>query len=83
MSQNGKFKLAQQQLGEKALDALYKIRKNIDFRKLTPKLAMKIFDSIISPILLYNSEIWGAYKKTTIINGRTQKSKDSASYIWV
>ena len=24
---------------------------------------MKIFDSIISPILLYNSEIWGAYEK--------------------
>ncbi|CAB3986903.1 Hypothetical predicted protein [Paramuricea clavata] len=63
ISQNGKFKLAQQQLGEKALHALYKIRKNIDFRKLTPKLAMKIFDSIISPILLYNSEIWGAYEK--------------------
>jgi hypothetical protein len=24
---------------------------------------VKIFDSIISPILLYNSEVWGAYLK--------------------
>jgi hypothetical protein len=24
---------------------------------------MKIFDSIISPILSYNSEVWGAYTK--------------------
>jgi hypothetical protein len=31
---NGKFKLAQQQLSEKALHALYKIRKNLDFHKL-------------------------------------------------
>jgi hypothetical protein len=49
ISQNRKFKLAQQQLGEKALHALYKIRKDIDFHKLTLKLAMKIFDSIIPP----------------------------------
>ena len=24
---------------------------------------MKIFDGVISPILLYNSEVWGAYEK--------------------
>ena len=38
-----------------------KIRKQIDFHQLPPKLACKIFDSVISPILLYNSEVWGAY----------------------
>jgi hypothetical protein len=68
ISQNGNFKLAQQQLGEKALHALYKIRKNIDFHKLTPKVALKIFNSIISPILLYNSEVWGAYEKNDYNN---------------
>ena len=61
--QNGKFKLAQQQLSEKALHALYKIRKKVVLHKLSPRTATKMFDSIISPILLYNSEIWGAYEK--------------------
>jgi hypothetical protein len=63
---NGKFKLAQQQLSEKALHALYKIRKNLDFHKLSPKTATKIFASIITTILLYNSEVWGAYEKNDL-----------------
>ena len=54
LTQNGKFKAAQQQLSEKALHALFKIRRKLDFHRLTPKIAFKIFDSIISPILLYN-----------------------------
>ena len=63
LSQNGNFKPAKEQLSEKALHAFYKIRKKIDFHKLSPKTATIIFDCIISPILLYNSEIWGAYEK--------------------
>ena len=64
LKNNGNFKLAQKQLGEKALRALYKIRKHVDFHKMSPKIATKIFDAIISPILLYNSEVWGAHGKT-------------------
>ena len=61
MTPNTKFNNAYQQLSEKAIHAVYKIRKQIDFHNLPPKLACRIFDSVISPILLYNSEIWGAY----------------------
>jgi hypothetical protein len=63
LNQNGKFKIAQQQLSEKAIHAFYKIRKNIDFHKLSSKIGLKIFDAIRTPILLYNSEVWGAYEK--------------------
>ena len=35
-----------------------------NFSKLKPSLACKIFDGMISPILLYNSEIWGGYVKS-------------------
>jgi hypothetical protein len=63
VNQNGNFKLAQKQLSEKAFRALCKIRKKIDLHKLSPKVATKIFGTIISPILLYNSEVWGAYEK--------------------
>ena len=31
---------------------------------LKPSLACKIFDSMISPILTYNSEVWGAFVKS-------------------
>jgi hypothetical protein len=61
LTPNTKFNNACQQLSEKANHALYKIRKQIDFHNLPPKLACRIFDGVISPILLYNSEIWGAY----------------------
>ncbi len=61
LTQNTKFNVATQQLSKKAMQALFKIRKQLDFCNLSPKLAMKIFDDIVSPILLYNSEIWGAY----------------------
>jgi hypothetical protein len=47
------------------MHALFKIRKNLDFQKLTPKLDIKIFDDIVSPILLYNSDAWGAYGNIT------------------
>jgi hypothetical protein len=61
LTPNTKFNNACQQLSEKVIHALYKIRKQIDFHNLPPKLACRIFDGVISPILLYNSEIWGAY----------------------
>jgi hypothetical protein len=61
LTPNTTFTVANQQLSDKAKHALYKIRKNIDFHCLRPKLACKIFDSVISPILLYNSEVWAAY----------------------
>ena len=61
MTPNNKFCLATKQLSEKSLHALFKIRKHLDIHKVNPKIAMKIFDGIVSPILLYNSEIWGAY----------------------
>ncbi len=57
LTPNTKFDIASQQLSEKAMHAMYKIRKQIDFHQLPPKLACKVFDSVISPILLYNSEV--------------------------
>ena len=59
LNHNGNFTLALKQLSEKALHALYGTRRQLNFSRLNPKYAIKIFDSIISPILLYNSEVWG------------------------
>ena len=58
---NSKFTLVHQQLSEKAMHALYTLRKHLDFNLWPPQLTTKIFDYIITPILLYNSEVSFAY----------------------
>jgi hypothetical protein len=73
------------QLADKAKHAMFSTKKKVDFHSLNPKLAIKIFDSIISPIPLYNSEVWGAFiNSDLIINGINPKQKkfipDSANY---
>ena len=50
-------------LKEEAIHALFGLRKNTDIRRLIPSLACKIFDTMVTPILSYNSEIWGVYQK--------------------
>ena len=65
------------QLGEKALHALYSIRRHLNLHNLNPKLAIKIFDTIILPILLYNSEVWGAYIKNDFNNWDNSQSYQS------
>ena len=63
ISSLGNFTVTLDHLKEKALHALFSLRRHTDFRKLKPSLACKIFDTLISPILTYNSEIWGVYTK--------------------
>ena len=56
---NRKFKQNQFTLKNKAMKALFSIKKSILSEKmLSPKLCLKIFDSLIVPILSYASEIW-------------------------
>ena len=48
---------------EKVLHALFSLRRHTNLSKLEPAIACKIFDTMIFPILTYNSEIWGVYAK--------------------
>ncbi|CAB4012620.1 Hypothetical predicted protein [Paramuricea clavata] len=61
LTTNGKFTTAMKQLADNEKHAMFSTKKKVDFHSLNPKLAIKIFYSIISPILLYNSEVWGAF----------------------
>ena len=63
ISSTGNFNISLEHLKEKALHALFSLRKHTNFSKLKPSLACKIFETMISPILSYNSEIWGVYVK--------------------
>ena len=54
ISSAGNFSLALDKLKEKALHALFSLRKHTNFSKLPPDLANKIFDAMISSILTHN-----------------------------
>ena len=56
ISSSGNFTLSLEHLRQKALHAFFGLRRHADFNKPKPSLACKIFDSMISPILTYNSE---------------------------
>ena len=64
LTPNGKFTVAMKTIANKAIQALFAIKKKDNFFNLKPKLAIKIFDSMISPILQHNSEVWGAFTCT-------------------
>ena len=57
------FSVSREHLKEKALHAFFSLRRYTNLSKLKAALACKIFDSMISPILTYDSEIWGVYVK--------------------
>ena len=73
ISSSGNFTLSLEHLRQKALHAFFGLRRHNDFNKLKPSLACKIFDSMISPTLTYNSEVWGAFAKSDL------KSWDSSA----
>jgi hypothetical protein len=59
------------------MHALFKIRKHLDFHKLTPKLAMieNLWWHSLTPILLYKSEVWGVYANNDFFKWPQQKKK--------
>ena len=61
---SGNFTLSFEHLRQKALHALFSLRRHTDFNKLKPSIACTIFDSKILPILTYNSEVWGTFVKS-------------------
>ena len=63
LTPTGNFTLAVEHLKEKALYAFASIRKQTLLNRLNPNTASQIFDTMIFPILSYNSEIWGMYTK--------------------
>ena len=58
---NGSFKKAMVGLAKKASGASFSLTNNIlKFKACTFPIILKLFDSLISPIVRYNCEIWGS-----------------------
>lgn len=63
VSANGKFLAAEKQLSLKASRALFSIKQGIfNTDNITPSAVLRIFDALVKPIALYNSEVWVGYK---------------------
>lgn len=59
INDSGNLLDTQKELYTKALKALFKIHQSLGTYNSSPIIYNKLFDTLIKPILLYNSEIWG------------------------
>ena len=60
---NCSFNPALKYLRTKATRAIYALRSKVNVNKLPIHIALKLFDSLIKPILLYASEVWEPFVK--------------------
>ena len=60
-STNGNFSNHKIKAKEKTRRSIFATRCYLDFSLLSVYTCNKIFDSLFAPILLYRSEVWGAY----------------------
>ena len=81
ISSTGNFSMALDKLKEKALHALFSLRKHTNIGKLSPFFANKTFDMMISPVLTYNSEIWGVYVKPDFKSWDSSQIENSSSVL--
>ena len=56
---NGNFKHAAEHIYQKRLKAIFSLKSRIlDFEGINNQMKLKLFDTLIRPILTYGSEIW-------------------------
>jgi hypothetical protein len=58
---SGSFTQAIKDLTTKAKNALFALNSSLRKVQSNPKLALKLFDTLIKPIALYGCEVWGAF----------------------
>ena len=73
---SGSFTLAQTSLKTKAMKACFKLKKIVESNSLSPKVAISLFNSLIKPIILYGSEIWGTTLCAQTLNKTFAKCDD-------
>ena len=66
ISSNGKFLQAQKHLTEQASKALFALSNIFDSTMLCIGVKIKLFESLVQPILMYGCEIWGFHKADDI-----------------
>ena len=62
---DGSFQPAMRDLSDKANGAIFSLNSCYKLNKLPLNIAFKLFDTMITSILLYGSEFWGPYEYNT------------------
>ena len=57
----GNFSPTMKDLSTKATNAIFALKQEVNFKYLSVKAKLTLFDHLIAPILLYGSEIWEPY----------------------
>ena len=66
MSSNGNFHQTQKSLSEQSLKGLFPLNSVFDMISLDISDKVRLFDSMVLPILCYGSEVWGFHKAVDI-----------------
>ena len=59
----GSFKESLNLLGDKAKKACFSLNKNFKLKDIPIKIALKLFDATVLPILTYGAEVWAAFER--------------------
>jgi exonuclease III len=70
LHKHGNMKLAQDLLSQQASKAIYSFRRAVRTKNIGVATMSKLFDSIVTPILTYGSEIWFPYHRDVITKDR-------------
>ena len=65
-STNGSYANSKKVLVEKTRRSIFASKRYLDFNKLSINTCNKLFDTLFLPIVLYGSEIWGAYDNLNV-----------------
>ena len=63
---NGSFNKCQKYLYDQASKAMYAVLNRCRNLMLPVDLQLQLFDTLVLPILLYGSEVWGPYQNAII-----------------
>ena len=75
----GTFKKTVQELAKKSLKVLFSLKNQfMNFRSIPVNLSTKLFDTLIRPILLYNSEIWLMEDYSTVLNSVSRSVRNGS-----
>ena len=61
---NGSFSISKQLSAEKTRRSIFGAKRYLEFNNLPVAACNKRIDALFLPILLYSSEVWGAYDRT-------------------
>ena len=84
ITSTGNFTLAEETLKENVLRALYASKRLLNFSMFRPKIAEKLFDTLVKPIILYSSEVWGrALIRKEILAHGTKAQLKKSTFVFV